>query len=291
MYATDFEFNGIKASEVGLVIGSWDGESTQDIGCNITYNTSKPINSNRWNIHGSHYEEPLSIPISCIKNPCVATQDDLVFTPTFQAFLYRWLVLPNQYAYLRFMQDGYEDIYYYCTMSIQWKTFGGRIIGLSLTATCDSPHGYSKPQFFSKENWQKNETFTLYSDSDEVGAIVFDQIELYAKDNGQICIRNDLDAEYSYDGYSDMIINNCRANELFLIDGITKQISYAYDSKHEDLADDYNNHPLRIVNYDNQTLVNGGANVISQSRKNVYRNKGIPCSINLTYRTIRQAVI
>ena len=62
MYATNAEYNGVALKDVGFIIASFDGSSsgTMDVGANIVWNTSKAINSNRWNIHGKHYEDPLS---------------------------------------------------------------------------------------------------------------------------------------------------------------------------------------------------------------------------------------
>ena len=47
MYATNFEFNGVQAIDMGLIMGEFDS-NTQDgeIGCKVTFNTSKPININ-----------------------------------------------------------------------------------------------------------------------------------------------------------------------------------------------------------------------------------------------------
>ena len=44
MYATNFEFNGVQAIDMGLIMGEFDS-NTQDgeIGCKVTFNTSKPI--------------------------------------------------------------------------------------------------------------------------------------------------------------------------------------------------------------------------------------------------------
>lgn len=52
MIATDFEFNGIKASDVNLIIVNFGGPSREGVvssGSKITFNSSKAINSKKWN--------------------------------------------------------------------------------------------------------------------------------------------------------------------------------------------------------------------------------------------------
>lgn len=293
MYATNFEFNGVQAIDMGLIMGEFDS-NTQDgeIGCKVTFNTSKPINNNEWNIHGSHYEEPLIIEWSCLKNVCENLgQEELEITPAEQAYFHRWLECPGKYQYLRFFQDDYEDIYYYCTISITWNKVGGKILGFKLTATCNAPHGYSEVQFINKENIGTGDTFTLYSDSDDIGAQVFDSIEIQALGDGAVNITNDLDIEYSMHNIA-MNIDNCKTNEVILINGKTKQIT-TDRTDHNDLADDYNYYPIRLVNYDNlvSPTLDGYSGTISQNRTNTYTNHGVPCNINLSYRSIRWAVI
>lgn len=293
MYATNFEFNGVQAVDMGLVMGTWNGDGEDgEIGCKVTFNTSKPINCNEWNIRGSHYEEPLTIEWSCMKNICDLTDnEDMVITPAEQAYFHRWLECPGKYQYLRFFQDDYEDIYYYCTISITWNKVGGKILGFKLTATCNAPHGYSEVQFINKENIGTGDTFTLYSDSDDIGAQVFDSIEIQALGDGAVNITNDLDIEYSMHNIA-MNIDNCKTNEVILINGKTKQIT-TDRTDHDDLADDYNYYPIRLVNYDNlvSPTLDGYSGTISQNRTNTYTNHGVPCNINLSYRSIRWAVI
>ena len=293
MYATNFEFNGVQAVDMGLVMGTWNGDGEDgEIGCKVTFNTSKPINCNEWNIHGSHYEEPLTIEWSCMKNICDLTDnEDMVITPAEQAYFHRWLECPGKYQYLRFFQDDYEDIYYYCTISITWNKVGGKILGFKLTATCNAPHGYSEVQFINKENIGTGDTFTLYSDSDDIGAQVFDSIEIQALGDGAINITNNLDIEYSMHNIA-MNIDNCKTNEVILINGKTKQIT-TDRTDHDDIANDYNYYPIRLVNYDNlvSPTLDGYSGTISQNKTNTYTNHGVPCNINLSYRSIRWAVI
>lgn len=58
--------------------------------------------------------------------------------PYEQAYLKRIFEDVNTYKPLRFLCDGYEDIYYMCTLQISWYQIGGAVIGAEITVTCDS---------------------------------------------------------------------------------------------------------------------------------------------------------
>lgn len=139
MYATNAEYNGVALRDIGLALVSFDGggAGTMDVGANITWNTSKAINSNRWNSHGKHYENPLSTKIQVAKFDC-PTHEVSEISPYEQAYLKRIFEDVNTYKPLRFLCDGYENIYYMCTLQINWYQVGGTVIGAEITVTCDS---------------------------------------------------------------------------------------------------------------------------------------------------------
>lgn len=95
------------------------------------------INSNRWNIHGKHYEDPLSTKFQIVKID-FPTHEVSEIAPYEQAYLKRIFEDVNTYKPLRFLCDGYEDIYYMCTLQINWYQVGGVVIGAEITVTCDS---------------------------------------------------------------------------------------------------------------------------------------------------------
>lgn len=288
MYATNAEYNGVALKDVGFIIASFDGSSSgaMDVGANIVWNTSKAINSNRWNIHGKHYEDPLSTKFQIVKFDC-PTHEVSEISPYEQAYLKRIFEDVNTYKPLRFLCDGYEDIYYMCTLQVNWYQIGGTVIGAELTVTCDSDHGYSPIQSF-EANVATNGTFKIYDDSDKIGISFPDLIEIQAVSAGDIIIKNDLDSLYSGQTNT-MSIKNCSAGETFIINGQTLQITSS-NTSHKYLADDYNNEPIHLVNYDKYSTINN-KELVEQTRLNTFTNLGVPIKLNLAYRTERLAVI
>ena len=86
-----------------------------------------------------------------------------------------------------------------------------------------------------------------------------------------------------------MSIKNCSAGETFIINGQTLQITSS-NSSHKYLADDYNNEPIHLVNYDKYSTINN-KELVEQTRLNTFTNLGVPIKLNLAYRTERLAVI
>lgn len=288
MYATNAEYNGVALRDIGLTLVSFDGggAGTMDVGANITWNTSKAINSNRWNSHGKHYENPLSTKIQIAKFDCVTKNADPI-TPAEQAYYKRLFEDVNTYKPLRFFADGFEDIYYMCTLQINWYNIGSNIYGAEITVTCNAPYGFSPIQSYEVEVG-KNETFKIYDDSDKIGVSSIDLIEIQAVNAGDIIIKNELKTLYSGEEQK-MSIKNCSAGETFIINGQTLQIS-SDNTSHTDLATDYNYEPIQLVNYDQYLPVNN-KELVEQARLNTFTNLGVPVKLNLAYRTERTAVI
>lgn len=84
-----------------------------------------------------HYENPLSTKIQVAKFDCPAHEVNEI-SPYEQAYLKRIFEDVNTYQPLRFLCDVYEDIYYMCTLQINWYQVSGAVIGAELTVTCDS---------------------------------------------------------------------------------------------------------------------------------------------------------
>lgn len=60
-------------------------------------------------------------------------------------------------------------------VALQWYKIGGKIVGATLTLTCDAPWGYSDIQ---TADIVTNTPFNLYNDSDDLGYIIPDEFEI-----------------------------------------------------------------------------------------------------------------
>ena len=275
MMATDFEFNGVKLTDVNWRIVSFGNNDDNEVagGGEVTFNTSKAINGKRWNYVGRKYETQYSFSVQIMKFKCHGEIEDI--SPREQAFIHSWLVRSDGYKWFRFMFDGYEDVYYNAQVALQWYKIGGKIIGATLTLTCDAEWGYSDIQTADIET---NNSFNLYNDSDDLGYIIPDEMEIGILSDGDLEISNNLESIYSMGTYSNMRINNCKSGENIIVSGITKQI-YTNNATHEKtIVDDYNYKPIRLINMDNM-------------RRNIIAVSGCNATVHLTYRTVRKVVM
>lgn len=292
MRAEYFEFNGISSKDVGIRIVSIDNNQNGEFKSNnkMEYNTSKATQTNRWNMHGFHYENPLSFSFQIMKWNKYKKEPNDEFTPAEQASCKRWLERTDRYKYLRFLTDKYEHIYFHCILTVQWYEIAGQCAGATVYVTCDSAKAYSEIQTF-ETNTQSNSTFTLYNNADSIGQTEMELIEIEVLQNGKISISNDLLSAFlpqRMQYQNKMEIDNCLKGEVLVINGLTKQISS--NKTHETLADDYNYSPICLVNFEEQPVYTGG-NGFHQKRINTFTNNGVPCNISIAYRTDRQVVI
>ncbi|MCH5265811.1 MAG: hypothetical protein J1F02_07915 [Lachnospiraceae bacterium] len=272
MFCTEFIFDGISSKEYDLLICSFDGNKSGSAtaGSNIEFITFKAPNSNKWVRTGSNYNEQLIFTFQVCKYNCNSAENKPLSEREL-AFIMRWLVR-KEYKYLRFIQEGYENIYYNCQINAEKYEIAGQCYGLTLTVTCDAPFGWSEPMHAAISS-STTSTIKLYDSSDEIG-ITFPTIEILSKSGTpkspqDITIYNDMTEV-------EMLIKNCVANEHIMIRDRMIESS-EYTDKHSTLSDDFNWKWLSIGNtFDNRV------NEITVTGN---------CNIDLYWRVPRKAVI
>ena len=276
MYCTEFVFDGISSKEYDLIICSFDGNKSGSAtaGSNIEYTTFKAPNSNKWVKTGSNYSEQLTFTFQICKCKCNSVINEPL-SEREQAFLMRWLVRTD-YKYLRFMQEGYENIYYKCQITAERYMIDGKCYGLTLNVVCDAPFGWSEEKT-AKIVSDGSTTVQLFDDSDEIG-ILYPRVEIKAMDAGDIEITNFLTNTTT-------IIRNCKAGEIIVLDDgqiksshwFEESIEYNESDSHPSLHEDFNGEWITIGN----TFTN---------RVNKITVSG-DCEIELSWRVARKAVI
>lgn len=289
MYATTFEFNGIKSEDVGFYIMNFDGFSNDGVGVagnEITFNISKPTNAKTWNFHGSKYETQLSFNFQIGKIDC--NNKGYQLSDGECAFLLRWLVRSDGYRFLRIFQQGSEDIYFNAQITLQWIRIRGEIVGAELAVTCDAPYGYSDIQNY-EVTCTDGDSFQIYNDSDEVGAILFDEINILMTSDAKVLqISNDMEnLYYPYVPYI-ITISNCTAGEHIVMANrqiVTNQSSH-------NIIDDFNLNYPRLINLSDSTSYNANNNYATyqENRINTYTVTGGSCHLFFSYRTIRSVL-
>jgi len=155
MEMIDFEYDGERASDYGLMIGSLnDPDEEVDIGNKITINKVKAQNSDKYYAVNSDYDDCLSLEIGVVKNPCHG--DDGYFTDTEINHIVQWLNRKSFYKFKPIYRDPNEfmDVFVEGTFNVDLVKIGGSVVGFNLTLNTNSPYCYSEPVEFSYSFYQ-----------------------------------------------------------------------------------------------------------------------------------------
>ncbi|MCM1500116.1 MAG: hypothetical protein NC124_16760 [Clostridium sp.] len=265
MYCTEFLFDGISSRAYDLIICSFDGGQSGEMtaGSNIEFTTFKAPNTNKWVRTGAVYNEQLTFSFQICKYIC-GSSDIKPFSERELAFLMRWLVRKD-YKWLQFIQEGYENIFYNCQINAQRYMSAGKCYGLTLTAVCDAPFGWSG-LMTSTISCPGSKVVYIYDSSDEIGE-VYPSVELYVKNaNQNIQIENCLTGRNT-------IIRNCTAGEHIVMDNMKIESSErrpggqnVYDGNHVTLLDDFNFQWFTLGNTfnnrENEIIVTGDCDIL-----------------------------
>lgn len=261
MYVKDFEFDGKRLSDFGCILASFNGSNDGEYpsGASVTLSTDTTSGSDRFDLFGSHYDQPYSVQFSIIKDPCIAlTQEEMYFTPREISSIQRWLCRRSRYGKFKVDADGYRNLYWMGSFTSQQYEMNGITIGLNIVFTADSPYAHQEPIIVDLDLSDEKE-FTIYSGSDEEGYIIPD-LKITLLSGGDFVFENSRDAKK-------FKINNCTANEVITING-TYQIITSSNASH-DLGNDCNYLFPRIFNTYDDT-------------KNVFTSN-LSCKIEMSY--------
>ena len=232
MFGTDFEYDGKRLSDFGLIILSFNGinDDTSSSGTDITYGQVRTAGGDTFNLYSSTYESAYSLTFQIGKNPCkLSNQEDMYFSPIEISAIQSWLC-QNDYCKFRIVQDGYEKIYWNATFSSKQILINGRIVGLELTLFTDAPYAYMDEIVIKKE-LGKYDVFSFYNLSDDMRNIK-PFIEIKFKESGDFVLVNSMDN-------TDTEISNITEGEVVTFYGKNQNISSTFD---EHIADDFNYH-------------------------------------------------
>lgn len=103
IYATDFEYDGIRLGNLGYLICRFDGGGLETIsnGSQITFNKISMQRGSRWELASSEYSECLQATLQICKNPCMA--EDMYMSLQEVSKLTSWLNRKDFYK-LKFLQ-------------------------------------------------------------------------------------------------------------------------------------------------------------------------------------------
>lgn len=234
MYACDFEYDGRYLSDFGYIICKFDsngGVDTSSKGSEIEFTKVALHSGKKYYASGTKYNECLTATFQICRNPELYTDD--VFEITREDFrdLSRWLNRRRYYKFRTFdmAQEYLPQPYYYATFNLTKIEVDGRIYGVELKLTTNSPFGYAPEKWFTHK-FDGGDSVLFSDPSDEIGN-TYPTTIITCKEDGDVEITNDFTG-------CDMVIKNCTSGEVITLSGETMIITSS-DEDH-DIANDFN---------------------------------------------------
>lgn len=239
----DFEYANRRLSDFGCIMCHIDTDSGNreiDIGCDITFNTVKNNQTSLHNVTSSIYENVFTTTFEIMKNICGKEQDEIFMTDNEVRQLVKWLNRRGYYRFKMYNHNFESDQYvYFGSFNVKQKMLNGKVLGLSLTFTANSPFALGEMLSVEYEITDTNEKIILFGDSDEYGYIYPKVTINFTDDCEEFNITNDTTGTKMY-------LRNCSAEEVIVMDGANKVITT--DNKdHDTLYNDFNYEYLDIL--------------------------------------------
>lgn len=250
-----------------------DSTDNTSIGSKIEMSTVKPPNSYKWYKTNVRYFEQLVLNFSICKNTCDGDENGY-FTESEIVDIQMWLCRKD-FAWINFEQTGFENIYYNVFVSLERKLLGGQVIGFHVTATCDSPFGYSdvKIKTFTQS---ANTSFKIDTQTEEIGDI-YPKVTIQMKSNCDFVLKN-ISTQTSTS------IEGCLENEVIVMNENNQIQSTEFVRTGYDITGNHSNF-LNEFNWIFPTISR-----TYNTTENVYMINA-PCIITFEYREVRKAVI
>jgi phage-related protein len=268
MLITDFEYAGERLSDFGCIVCCINTTAPDSIslGSNITFNTIKNNGTNISRLITTKYDEVYTCTFDIGKFYC-SDPNDNELSDIELSRLMRWL---NRKEYHKFkpIYDNaqYDNVCFYGSFNATAIKLAGKVIGLTLTFTANSPFGYEDETEYNYIIENSGDMFYLYDTSDELGINYFKKVIITCTTSGDLTIANTNENRNT-------VIKNCVAGEILTLDCENKIITTSKES-HTKLCNDFNyNFPRLFNTYEN--------------RENIF-TVSIPCEINIKYSPIRK---
>ena len=268
MYACDFEYDGVKLSDLGYIVCEFNGDNgveTANAGSEITFITVPTHSGKRYRTTGTKYDKCLSTSFQICKDPEKYNENEMSITDDEFRELSRWL---NRRDYRWFHKDIGDQLYdqpwVRASFNLTKIDIGKVTYGAELSMVTDAPFGYGEEQTatLSFAAGALSQTFT--DPSDEIGD-TYPDMTITCGSSGNLTLSDDVTG-------CSMEISNCVSGEVLTISGETMTISTSSTTHNATLADDFNYIFFRFGNtFGNRT------NTITSS---------MPCNVVMTFRPI-----
>ncbi len=142
MYATNFSFNGHSSKEYGVVICSFDGETTIS-GGEVEVSTVLAPNKDIQDYYYTSRPNPITWEFSITKNPCLQSEHDY-FTHMEESHIAKWLLGDTGFKELLFEEDDDYRVYYFAYFQMTPHKVAGRTVAYDVTAITNASFGFSQ---------------------------------------------------------------------------------------------------------------------------------------------------
>ena len=267
MKSLDFEYDGILASDKGIMPCSFDsdGKDNVDYGSKINFDTVSMQNGKKFELVNSGYDEAGEFTFQICKDPYLTVnKGSRYFTTDEQRFIYRWLNRNDGFHVLKIYTSEGQAILFKGSFNIEAIEFCGEVIGFELTFTMENPFGTQDFKIFTKD-LIANEQFSIIDESDNIGYI-YPDIQIKCKSDGDLELHNSIEDRTT-------IIKNCKSGEIISID---KNLNISTSLSSHKIYNDFNFIFFRIAN-----SFNNNQNIISVN---------ISCEITIKYYPIVKGV-
>ena len=261
MFATDFLFDGQRASDFGLIICSLDGGVETASGGEIEFNVVKTPNRDRFTFYDSQFNTVLEWNFTIMKNYCY--DSNYYFNQYEESRIAKWLIKTDGYRQFQFDQEGYEDIIYNVYINVSPHQIGGKTIGFDLTVTSDCAYGFTN--LITQKATINSSTFYKFMINSDINTYIMPIIKING--NGNFYISNDRDLSQNIDNEGESRFENIE-NEIIM------------DSDNDIISglnspNDFNWYFLRLVD---------GENIISTDSES-------DISLEIQYREPRRVIV
>ena len=264
MKVKDFEYDGIMASEQGIVPCSFDSDNQDTInyGSKINFDTVSMRNGKEFELVNAGYDEAgeFTFQICKMENK----NGNHYFSTDEQRFVYRWLNRNDGFHTLKIITIDNQTILFEGSFNIEVIEFCGQVIGFELTFTMGKPFATQETKIFS-HTFSANEKYIIIDESDDIGYI-YPVLKITCKSNGDLKLYNSIEDRTT-------IIKNCKSGEVISVD---KNLNISTSISSHKLYNDFNFVFFRIANSyaDNKNII----------------SVNIPCEIKFEYCPIVKGV-
>lgn len=228
MEAYDFEYDGIKLSDMGYMICVIDTSLDNAIptGIEMTPNTISTFSGKKYELTSNTYNDTITSTFEI----CKRCKKDWHMTVEEVRTIARWLNRIN-YHKLKFIGSEYSEFYYEAKFNITQIEKSGRILGLQLDMVTNKPYATHEPVKISFSPSKKSQ-YIIQDFSDEEGFLCPD-VAIEVNEDCDLSIL----VNHANNTLSDTKIKNCKAGEKISL--IYPIIQSSLES-HSSVADDFN---------------------------------------------------